>query len=246
MRDGIIAPEKSLYQPLKQFMQDFKVQGNRNGMSGDAYAKSVVRQVLRKSVKEEIWEGKLASLLKFMTWAFPRWLKVGSSSRVAQRMFADAAASRTSYTFACSSYTSWSTTTGRTHTRSRALDSARSLWFKPGFPGMKASTYSCSYRPVHSITLMFLHRPHRDHVHLCNAHRTRRHNLKRPHRRDKLVVVADRTARQIVVRLPLPVRPLGRLHVREAVADLDVRAGALLRGQQVRSDAPCGRRVTLV
>ncbi|KAF4496675.1 1-acyldihydroxyacetone-phosphate reductase [Fusarium agapanthi] len=74
LRDGVLISEDSLYRPIKSTVESVKNRGNKNGMPADEYADVVVRQVLGKKYKREIWEGHRARILRFMVTFFPLWL----------------------------------------------------------------------------------------------------------------------------------------------------------------------------
>ncbi|KAF5603937.1 1-acyldihydroxyacetone-phosphate reductase [Fusarium subglutinans] len=76
LRDGVHISEDSLYRPIKSTVESVKNGGNKNGMPADEYARVVVRQVLGKKYKREIWEGHRARILRFMVTFFPIWLVV--------------------------------------------------------------------------------------------------------------------------------------------------------------------------
>ncbi|KAF4950050.1 hypothetical protein FGADI_8496 [Fusarium gaditjirri] len=74
LRDGVLVSEDSLYQPIKSTVESVKNGGNKNGMPADEYARAVVRQILGKKYKREIWEGHQSRILRFMVTFFPLWL----------------------------------------------------------------------------------------------------------------------------------------------------------------------------
>ncbi|KAF5978887.1 1-acyldihydroxyacetone-phosphate reductase [Fusarium coicis] len=74
LRDGVLISEDSLYRPIKSTVESVKNGGNKNGMPADKYAHIVVRQILGKNYKREIWEGHRARILRFMVTFFPVWL----------------------------------------------------------------------------------------------------------------------------------------------------------------------------
>ncbi|EWG48636.1 hypothetical protein FVEG_08337 [Fusarium verticillioides 7600] len=74
LRDGVLISEDSLYRPIKSTVESVKNGGNKNGMPADEYAHIVVRQILGKNYKREIWEGHRARILRFMVTFFPVWL----------------------------------------------------------------------------------------------------------------------------------------------------------------------------
>ncbi|GKZ33623.1 hypothetical protein AbraIFM66950_003532 [Aspergillus brasiliensis] len=71
LRHGLHAPEKSLYLPIKATIENVKYRGNENGMSTRAYATSVVAKLMQPRVSPEIWEGKLAKLLRLLVTFLP-------------------------------------------------------------------------------------------------------------------------------------------------------------------------------
>ncbi|KAJ5597942.1 hypothetical protein N7537_008026 [Penicillium hordei] len=85
LHHGLHAPETSLYLPIKSTVEKIKYQGNKNGMSPEAYAKSVVAKLTRPQVSPEIREGArartlglLATLLplRLLNWTFYRKFKL--------------------------------------------------------------------------------------------------------------------------------------------------------------------------
>ncbi|KAI1024067.1 hypothetical protein LB504_004990 [Fusarium proliferatum] len=74
LRDGVLISEDSLYRPIKSTVEDVKNGGNKNGMRADEYARAVVRQILGKTYKREVWEGHRSRILRFMITFFPLWL----------------------------------------------------------------------------------------------------------------------------------------------------------------------------
>ncbi|KAG4292565.1 hypothetical protein FPRO06_12053 [Fusarium proliferatum] len=74
LRDGVLISEDSLYRPIKSTVEDVKNGGNKNGMPADEYARAVVRQILGKTYKREVWEGHRSRILRFMVTFFPLWL----------------------------------------------------------------------------------------------------------------------------------------------------------------------------
>ncbi|KAL4778351.1 hypothetical protein BJX76DRAFT_366387 [Aspergillus varians] len=71
LHHGLHAPETSLYLPLKKTVEDIKYQGNANGMSADAYARSVVAKLMQPRVGPEIWEGALARSIRLLVLFLP-------------------------------------------------------------------------------------------------------------------------------------------------------------------------------
>ena len=81
LHHGLYAPQDSFYLPIKSTIEQIKYKGNANGMSTDVYARSVVSKVMRGSTGSEIWEGKLAWVLRLMVGWFPLSLLVCNASR---------------------------------------------------------------------------------------------------------------------------------------------------------------------
>ncbi|KAK2758223.1 hypothetical protein FQN54_004067 [Arachnomyces sp. PD_36] len=71
LSDGLIAPEGTLYLPIKPTIEDIKLGGNKNGMSAESFAKSVVDTLLRKRGTLEIWEGGSARFLRWVVNLLP-------------------------------------------------------------------------------------------------------------------------------------------------------------------------------
>ncbi|PCG98729.1 Glucose/ribitol dehydrogenase [Penicillium occitanis (nom. inval.)] len=71
LHHGLCAPETSPYLPIKGVVERIKYQGNQNGMSPEAYAKSVVAKLIQPKVSPEIWEGALARSLRWMVMLLP-------------------------------------------------------------------------------------------------------------------------------------------------------------------------------
>ena len=80
LHHGFYAPEDSLYLPIKSNMEEIKYKGNANGMTAEAYAKSIVPKLMGSSVGDEIWEGKLAWWLRFLVTFFPLRLVVSAKT----------------------------------------------------------------------------------------------------------------------------------------------------------------------
>lgn len=76
LRHGLVAPEDSLYLPIKTTIERFKYEGNANGMPAEQYAISVVNQVMQSQPPAEIWEGALVWYLRFIVNVCPLWLQV--------------------------------------------------------------------------------------------------------------------------------------------------------------------------
>ena len=83
LHHGLHAPETSPYLPIKSTVEDIKYHGNTNGMSAEAYAKSVVAKLIRPRVSPEIWEGALARSLRLLIMLLPLQLLVSHSVTVA-------------------------------------------------------------------------------------------------------------------------------------------------------------------
>ena len=80
LHHGLIAPEGSLYLPIKKRIETIKCEGNKNGMETEAYAKSVVEKLMSKRTRSEIWEGNMARTIRFLVGFLPLWLLVSTSS----------------------------------------------------------------------------------------------------------------------------------------------------------------------
>ena len=57
-------------------MEEIKYNGNANGMTAESYANSIVPKLMKSSISDEIWEGKLAWMLRFLVTFFPQKLVV--------------------------------------------------------------------------------------------------------------------------------------------------------------------------
>ncbi|EHA20936.1 dehydrogenase [Aspergillus niger ATCC 1015] len=66
LHHGLHAPEDSVYLPIKGIIENIKYQGNANGMPAHVYAASITDKLLRRQVDPEIWEGKMARLLRLI------------------------------------------------------------------------------------------------------------------------------------------------------------------------------------
>ncbi|KAJ0286645.1 hypothetical protein CBS470a_005756 [Colletotrichum nupharicola] len=73
LHHGLDAPKDSPYLAIKKDIERIKFEGNQNGMPAQAYAESVVEQLLRKRRRDEIWEGKLAWILNLIVIFSPLW-----------------------------------------------------------------------------------------------------------------------------------------------------------------------------
>lgn len=73
---GGSGPPDELYAPIKKHIDDFFAKEMRGAVSADAYARRVVRQVMKSSPPKEIWDGKDAGLMRIIDGWFPRWIKV--------------------------------------------------------------------------------------------------------------------------------------------------------------------------
>ncbi|KAI2996351.1 hypothetical protein CBS147346_9361 [Aspergillus niger] len=71
LHHGLYAPEDSVYLPIKGIIEDIKYQGNANGMPAHVYAASITDKLLRRQVDPEIWEGKMARLLRLVFMLLP-------------------------------------------------------------------------------------------------------------------------------------------------------------------------------
>ena len=76
LHHGLYAPETSSYLAIMSTVEKIKYQGNQNGMSPEAYAKSVVAKLMQTQVSPEIWEGALAQSLRWLAVLLPLWLMV--------------------------------------------------------------------------------------------------------------------------------------------------------------------------
>ena len=81
LHHGLYAPEDSVYLPIKGIIEDIKYQGNANGMPAHVYAASITDKLLRRQVDPEIWEGKMARLLRLVFMLLPLRLLVGHLSK---------------------------------------------------------------------------------------------------------------------------------------------------------------------
>ncbi|KAI1770959.1 NAD(P)-binding protein [Hypoxylon cercidicola] len=61
-------PDDSLYRPAKDFIEGRKMLGAGRFMEADAYAKKVVSELLRPSVKHVIWVGGLSTTAWLLSW----------------------------------------------------------------------------------------------------------------------------------------------------------------------------------
>lgn len=71
LHHGLFAPEGSLYLPIKRRVEEYKNQGNANGMTTEEYAKRVVQHVMKSNPAPELWEGKLATYLWVLVTCLP-------------------------------------------------------------------------------------------------------------------------------------------------------------------------------
>lgn len=69
-------PTESVYAPIREEYETRVKHSQANGMPNEAYARSVVRQVLGDKRKVTIWEGGKSWLVWFMTTFFPKWVLV--------------------------------------------------------------------------------------------------------------------------------------------------------------------------
>ena len=79
LHHGLVAPDASLYLPIKSTIEAIKYQGNKNGMPSDTYARSVVDKLMRERVGPEIWEGNMALQIYFLVSFLPLRILVGES-----------------------------------------------------------------------------------------------------------------------------------------------------------------------
>ncbi|KAI1078090.1 short-chain dehydrogenase/reductase [Whalleya microplaca] len=61
-------PEDSLYQPVKEWIEGRKMLDNGKFIAAEDYAKKVVSELLRPSVKHIIWQGGLATIAWILSW----------------------------------------------------------------------------------------------------------------------------------------------------------------------------------
>ncbi|KAI8626198.1 short-chain dehydrogenase/reductase [Xylariaceae sp. FL1651] len=61
-------PDKSLYQPAKEFIEGRKMLDGGHFMDADVYARKVVDELLRPKVKHVIWQGGLATIAWILSW----------------------------------------------------------------------------------------------------------------------------------------------------------------------------------
>ncbi|KAI1419252.1 short-chain dehydrogenase/reductase [Xylaria sp. FL1777] len=61
-------PEDSLYQPVKEWIEERKMLGSARFITSDEYAKKVVTELLRPSVKHVIWAGGLTTIAWVLSW----------------------------------------------------------------------------------------------------------------------------------------------------------------------------------
>ncbi|KAI9700837.1 MAG: hypothetical protein M1836_002206 [Candelina mexicana] len=82
-RDERSLPERSLYLPLNDEYQRRLTHSQEGAMPNDAYARSVVSQVLKSSPKKWIWEGNKA----WLSWFVDSYLPKGVWDLIFRRMF---------------------------------------------------------------------------------------------------------------------------------------------------------------
>jgi hypothetical protein len=82
LHHGLVAPDGSLYLPIKENIENIKYQGNENGMATEVYARSVVRKLMGKNIRPEIWEGNMAWTIHFLVGYLPLWLLVSICSLI--------------------------------------------------------------------------------------------------------------------------------------------------------------------
>ncbi|KAI6082179.1 putative short-chain dehydrogenase/reductase [Hypoxylon rubiginosum] len=61
-------PEESLYRPVKEFIEGRKMLEKASYMEPEVYAKNVVDELLRASVKRVIWQGGLTTFAWILSW----------------------------------------------------------------------------------------------------------------------------------------------------------------------------------
>ncbi|KAI0430589.1 short-chain dehydrogenase/reductase [Xylaria sp. FL1042] len=61
-------PENSLYQPIKEWIEGREMLGSARFIRGDEYARKVVTELLRPSVKPVIWAGGLTTIAWLLSW----------------------------------------------------------------------------------------------------------------------------------------------------------------------------------
>ncbi|KAI9719805.1 MAG: hypothetical protein M1812_003294 [Candelaria pacifica] len=76
-------PEDSLYLPLNDEYQRRQAHSQEGAMPNEAYARSVVRQVLKPHPQKWIWEGNKA----WLSWFVDSYLPKGAWDLIFQRMF---------------------------------------------------------------------------------------------------------------------------------------------------------------
>ncbi|KAI0602865.1 NAD(P)-binding protein [Biscogniauxia sp. FL1348] len=63
-----VLPEDSLYQPAKEWIEKRRMLDDGHFMDAEDYAKRVVGELLRPSVKHVIWQGGLTTVAWFLSW----------------------------------------------------------------------------------------------------------------------------------------------------------------------------------
>lgn len=76
LHHGLYAPDDSPYLPIQNVIEEIKYQGNKTGTKADEYARAVVGKLMSSSEDVEIWQGRLAWRLQFLTVACPQWFLV--------------------------------------------------------------------------------------------------------------------------------------------------------------------------
>ncbi|KAI5924946.1 NAD(P)-binding protein [Camillea tinctor] len=63
-----VLPEDSLYQPIREWIEERRVLDNGKFITAEEYAKKVVSELLRPSVKHVIWQGGLVTIAWLLSW----------------------------------------------------------------------------------------------------------------------------------------------------------------------------------
>ncbi|RYO76831.1 hypothetical protein DL766_001878 [Monosporascus sp. MC13-8B] len=61
-------PQGSLYAPLREFIEERKMLEAGSYMDADQYARTVVSQLLRPSVKQVVWQGGMTTIAWILSW----------------------------------------------------------------------------------------------------------------------------------------------------------------------------------
>ncbi|EME48363.1 hypothetical protein DOTSEDRAFT_67434 [Dothistroma septosporum NZE10] len=75
-------PKDSIYLPLKEEYEERLTHSQAMGMPNEDYAKSVVRQVLNRPGKMQIWEGGKSRLVWFVSNYLPKWVLGAAMTRM--------------------------------------------------------------------------------------------------------------------------------------------------------------------